>query len=192
MPVQEQICATEKIAAFIDGELEVKESPAFEAHVAECERCSSELLAQKQFMCELDSALAGPFDLDVPHNFARVVSVRAESDMRGVRAAAEHKRAFYYCVLLGLSAFALLGVTASQGLLVRGESFAIKLISMGELLLKAAYDAALSFTVVVRVLSGGLFSDTGFSKVGALIVVVCAIGLLSFLISRYHRAGLAE
>lgn len=192
MPIQEQICATEKIAAFIDGELEAKERAALEAHVTECDRCSSELLAQKQFMCELDSVLAGPFDLDVPHNFARVVSVRAESDMRGVRAAAEHKRAFYYCVLLGLSAFALLGVTASQALLVRGELFAVKTISIGELLLKAAYDAALSFTVVVRVLSGGLFSDTGFSKVSALVVVVCAIGVLSFLISRYHRAGVAE
>lgn len=192
MPIKNQICATEKIAAFIDGELEAKERAALEAHVTECDRCSSELLAQKQFMCELDSVLAGPFDLDVPHNFARVVSVRAESDMRGVRAAAEHKRAFYYCVLLGLSAFALLGVTASQALLVRGELFAVKTISIGELLLKAAYDAALSFTVVVRVLSGGLFSDTGFSKVSALVVVVCAIGLLSFLISRYHRAGVAE
>jgi len=192
MPVEKQICATEKIAAFIDGELEMKERTAFEAHVVECDRCNSELLAQRQFMCELDSALAGPFDLDVPPNFARVVSVRAESDMRGVRAAAEHKRAFYYCVLLGLSAFALLGVTASQALLVRGELFAVKAISIGELLLKAAYDAALSFTVVVRVLSGGLFSDTGFSKVSALIVVVCAIGLLSFLISRFHRAGLAK
>ena len=192
MPVEEQICATEKIAAFIDGDLDVNERIAFEAHVDRCDRCSSELLAQKQFMCELDSALAGPFDLEVPDNFARVVSVRAESDMRGVRAKAEHKRAFYYCLLLGLSAFALLGVTASQALLVRGELFAVKAISIGELLLKAAYDAALSLTVVVRVLSGGLFSDTGFSKVSALVLVVFAIGLLSFLISRYHRAGLAE
>jgi hypothetical protein len=112
--------------------------------------------------------------------------------MRGVRAVSEHKRAFYYSVLLALSAFALLGVTASQALLGSVELGAIKAISIGELLLKAAYDAALSFTVVMRVLSGGLFSDTGLSKMSTLIVVVFAIGLLSFLISRYHRAGLAE
>ena len=192
MPVHEQICATEKIAALIDGELDVNERADFEAHLVECDRCSSELLAQKQFMCELDSALAGPFDLEVPDNFARVVSVRAESDMRGVRAASEHKRAFYYCLLLALSAFALLGVTASQALLGSVEAGAVKVISIGELLLKAAYDAALSFMVVVRVLSGGLFSDTGLSKMSALIVVLFAIGLLSFLISRYHRAGLAD
>lgn len=192
MSVEEQTCAGEKVAAFIDGELEVKERIAFETHVVSCDRCSAELLEQKQFMCELDSALTGPFDLEVPDNFARIVSVRAESDMRGVRAAAEHKRAFYYAVLLGLSAFALLGVTASQALLASGEAVAVKVIGIGELLLRAAYDAALSFTVVVRVLSGGLLSDTGLSKVSALLVVVFAIGLLSFLISRYHRAGLAE
>src|SRR5688500_20403433 len=73
MPVPEQICATEKIAAFIDGELEVNESTAFEAHVVECESCNSELLAQRQFMCELDSALAGPFELDVPRSEERRV-----------------------------------------------------------------------------------------------------------------------
>jgi anti-sigma factor RsiW len=192
MSVEEQTCATEKVAAFIDGELDVNERIAFEAHVVACARCKSELLEQKQFMCELDSALAGPFDLEVPHNFARIVSVRAESDMRGVRAASEHKRAFYYAVLLGLAAFALLGVTASQALFASVELIAVKVISIGELLLRAAYDAALSVTVVVRVLSGGLFSDTSLSKVSALVVVVFAIGLLSFLISRYHRAGLAE
>ena len=192
MAVQEQTCASENVAAFIDGELDVNERIAFEAHVISCDRCSSELLEQKQFMCELDSALAGPFVLEVPQNFDRIVSVRAESDMRGVRAAAEHKRAFYYVVLLGLAAFALLGVTASQALLVSAELVAVKVISIGELLLGAAYDAALSFMVVVRVLSGGLFSDTGLSRVSALVVVVFAIGLLSFLISRYHRAGLAE
>ena len=191
MSVKEQTCASENIAAFIDGELEVKERMAFEAHLGACDRCSFELLEQKQFMCELDSALAGPFELEVPHNFARIVSVRAESDMRGVRAASEHKRAFYYVALLALSAFALLGVTASQALLVRIELVAVKIISIGELLLRAVYDAALSFTVLVRVLSGGLLSDTGLSKVSALVVVVFAIGLLSFLISRYHRARLA-
>ncbi|HKO62815.1 MAG TPA: hypothetical protein VJV03_16745, partial [Pyrinomonadaceae bacterium] len=130
-------------------------------------------------------------ELEVPHNFARIVSVRAESDMRGVRAASEHKRAFYYVALLGLSAFALLGVTASQALFVSLELGAVKVISIGELLLGAAYDAALSFTVLARVLSGGLLSDTRVFKMSALVLVVFAIGLLSFLISRYHRARLA-
>lgn len=192
MSLVDQVCATEKIAAFIDGELDAGDRIAFEDHVERCDRCSSELLAQRQFMCELDSALASPFNLDVPRNFARVVSVRAESDMRGVRAPAEHQRAFYYCLFLGVAAFALLGVTASQALLVSVQSVAAKAISIGELLLKAVYDAALSFTVIVRVLGGTMFSDSRLSALSAFLLVVLAVSLLSFLISRYHRARLAE
>ena len=192
MSVEKQVCAMEKIAAFIDGELSADDLLIFEAHVERCDRCSSELLAQRQFMCELDSALASPFDLEVPRDFARVVAVRAESDMRGVRASSEHKRAFHYCLLLGLAAFALLGVTASQDLLVSAQAVAAKAIGVAELLLKAVYDAAVGFTVIVRVLSGGLFSDSRLSGLSVLVLVVLAVSLLSFLISRYHRARLAE
>ncbi len=188
----EQVCATEKIAAFIDGELNVGDRLAFEDHLERCDRCSSELLAQRQFMCELDSALASPSDLEVPRNFARVVAVRAQSDMRGLRASTEHKRAFRYCLLLGLAAFALLGVTASQALLVSAQAIAAKAVSVVELLLKAVYDAAVGVAVVVRVLSGSVFSDSPLSGFGALVLVVLAVSLLSFLISRYHRARLAE
>lgn len=192
MSVLDEICATETIAAFIDGELDAADRIAFEDHMERCDRCSSELLAQRQFMCQLDSALASPFDLDVPHNFARVVAVRAESDMRGVRASAEHKRALRYCLLLGLAAFALLGLTASQALFVSAQSVAATAVGVAELLFKTVYDAAVGFTVIVRVLSGGLLSDSRLSGVSALFLVVIAVSLLSFLISRYHRARLAE
>jgi len=192
MSVLNQVCATEKIAAFIDGELAAGDRLAFEDHLERCDRCSSELLAQRQFMCELDSALASPFDLEVPRDFARVVAVRAESDMSGVRASAEHKRAFRYCLLLGLAAFVLLGVTASQTLFANAQAVAAKAMSAAEMLLKAVYDAAVGLTVIVRVLSGGVLSDSRLSGLSALIFLVLAVSLLSFLISRYHRARLAE
>jgi anti-sigma factor RsiW len=192
MSVMDQVCATEKIAAFIDGELGAGDRLAFEDHLEKCDRCSSELLAQRQFMCELDSALASPFDLEVPRNFARVVAVRAQSDMSGVRAAAEHKKAFRYCVLLALAAFVLLGVTASQTLFANAQAVAAKAFGAAELLLKGAYDAAVGLTVIVRVFSGGLLSDSRLSGLSALVLVVLAVSLLSFLISRYHRARLAE
>lgn len=186
------VCATDKIAAFIDGELTAEDRLAFEDHLERCDRCRSELLAQRQFMCELDSALASPFDLEVPRDFARVVAVRAESDMSGVRASAEHKRAFRYCLLLALAAFALLGVTASQTLFDNARSAAAKIIGAGEMLLRTIYDAAVGLTVIVRVLSRGVLSDFRLSGLSALILVVLAVSLLSFLISRYHRARLAE
>jgi anti-sigma factor RsiW len=192
MSVLDQVCATEKIAAFIDGELGAPDRLAFEVHLERCARCSSELLAQRQFMCELDSALASPFDLEVPRNFARVVAVRAESDMSGVRAAAEHKRAFRYCLLLALAAFVLLGATASQTLFANAQAVVAKAFGAAELLLKAVYDAVVGLTVIVRVLSGGVLPNSRLSGLSALILVVLAVSLLSFLISRYHRARLAE
>jgi len=81
----QNICVTEHIAAYVDGELEPDHRATLEEHIKHCAGCASELQAQRLFMCELDSALASPFELAVPQNFAQVVAVHAESDMRGVR-----------------------------------------------------------------------------------------------------------
>ena len=85
MSNSDYICETENIAAYIDGDLEPGLRSALEEHIKQCAHCASELQAQRLFMCELDSALASPFDLAVPANFAQVVAVHAESDMRGMR-----------------------------------------------------------------------------------------------------------
>lgn len=186
------ICETERIAAFIDGDLEYSEHADLEEHIKHCSRCSSELQAQRLFMCELDSALAGSYDLPVPPNFARVVAVHAESDMRGVRDRKEHTRALRFCILLGLAAFALLGVTSSSGLILSAQTIANKIVGILGLFGKALYGAAAGFTVLLRVLSGGLIADSRFTRLTALVVFALSIGLLSLLISRYHRTRLSE
>jgi anti-sigma factor RsiW len=186
------ICETEKIAAFIDGELEPSEQAALEEHFNQCSSCNSELQAQRLFMCELNSALAGAAELAVPANFARVVAVHAESDMRGVRDRKEHTRALQFCIILGLAAFALLGVTSSKAVILSVQTLASKTVGILGLFGKAAYNAAAGFTVVSRVLSGGLIADSRLAGLIALVVVALAIGLLSLLISRYHRTRLSE
>lgn len=192
MSISDPICETEKIAAFIDGDLETSEQVALEEHIKHCSRCASELEAQRQFMCELDSALAGSYDLAVPANFARVVAVRAASDMRGVRDRKEHTRALQFCIILGLAAFALLGVTSSKAVILNAQTLANKTAGILGLFGKAIYDAAAGFTVVSRVLSGGLIADSRLAGLTVLVVVALAIGLLSLLISRYHRTRLSE
>lgn len=191
MTATDHICETEKIAAFIDGDLEPAARAAFDEHITQCSHCNSELQAQRQFMCELDSALAGPFDLAVPPNFAEVVAVRAESDMRGVRDGAEHAKALRFCLMLGLAAFALLGVTAIQAVISNAESMANKAFGILGLLGKTIYDAAVGFSVISRVLGGGLTSNSRLAGLTALLVAL-AIGLLSTLILRHHRARLTE
>jgi anti-sigma factor RsiW len=186
------ICETEKIAAFIDGDLDAAARLALEDHIKECTGCTSELQAQRQFMCELDSALASPFDLPVPPNFAQVVAVHAESDMRGLRERAEHRKALRICLVLGLAAFALLGVTASKALIFGVQSIADKTLGALGFFAKTSFDAAAGFTVVSRVFSRGLIADSRLTGLLGLLFVVLAVGLLSLLILRYHRTRLPE
>ena len=186
------ICDTEKIAAFIEGDLETGERLALEAHIAQCDPCTSELQSQQLFMCELESALANAGDVSVPKNFAKVVAIRAESDMSGLRNSSEHKKALRLCLVLALAAFALLGVTATKTIFVDAQSIVNKSFALFGFFGKAIYDAAVGLAVVLRVLSGGILSDSRFAGLTALLLVVLAIGLLTLLISRYHRTRLSE
>ena len=185
-------CQTENIAAYIDGDLEPALRSALEEHFKECLHCAAELRDQQLFMCELDSAMADPFDLEVPPNFARVVAVHAESDMRGARDASERKRALRYCIILGLAAFALLGFASSKALIFSFRSAAGKLLGALSFIAQTVFEAAAGFIVLARVVSRGLIADSRFAGVVGLLFVVLAVGVLSLLISRYHRTRLIE
>src|SRR2546423_1574303 len=116
-------CQSDQIAAFVDDELEPVGRLAFEHHLLVCDRCATELRAHRTFMRKLNRALAARLDLKVPPDFAKVVAVHAENDMRGVRDRSEHRRALRYCIILGLVAFALLGVASSRAVLASVQSF---------------------------------------------------------------------
>jgi anti-sigma factor RsiW len=186
------ICEVEDIAAYIDGDLEPALRSTLEEHLKHCAQCSSELQAQRLFMCELDSALASPFDLAVPANFAQVVAVRAESDMRGMRGAAEHVRALRFCIILGLAAFALLGFASSKAIILNVSSVAGKVFGALSFFAKTIFDAAAGLTVISRVVSRGVIADSYLAGFAGLLLLVLAIALLSFLISRYHRTRVVE
>jgi len=185
------ICETADITAYIDGELESDQHAALEEHIKQCARCASEMQAQRIFMRELDSALAGPFDLSVPPNFAQVVAVRAKSDMIGVRDRSEHKRALRFCIVLGLAAFALLGVASSKAVIVNVRSVAGKVFGVVGLFGRTSFDAAAGFTVISRVVSRGLIPDSRLAGLAGLFLIL-AIAVLSLLISRYHRTRAIE
>ena len=192
MPISDPICETEKIAAFIDGDLEPFERVALEEHIKHCSRCTSELQAQRLFMCELDSALAGSHELAVPANFARVVAVHAQSDMRGVRDRKEHTRALQFCIILGLTAFALLGVASSKAVILNIASGAGKVFGVLGAFARTTFDAAAGVTVISRVVSRGLIPDSRLAGLAGLLLVILAIAVLSLLISRYHRTRFIE
>lgn len=192
MANEKQICRKENIAAYIDGDLEPAFRSAFELHLEKCASCTSELQAQQLFMCELDSALANPTELAVPANFARVVAVNAASDMSGARSVVEHARALRFCVILGLAAFALLGVASSKALLLSAQSVSSKIFGVLSLLGQAVFNAVAGLTVISRVISRGLIPESRLGGLGVFLLIALAVGILSVLISRYHRTRLTE
>ncbi|MFN2498957.1 MAG: anti-sigma factor [Pyrinomonadaceae bacterium] len=192
MPTDNNTCQSDLISAFVDDELEPVDRLAFEEHVRGCELCAAELLAHRTFMCELDTALANRFDLEVPPNFAKVVAVHAENDMRGVRDRAEHRRALRYCIILGLVAFALLGVASSRAVLVSVQSFFKAIFGIISLFGRTIYDAMAGFSVLARVFRRGLIGNAGLSDLVIVLLFAFAIGLLTLLISRYHRTRVLD
>jgi hypothetical protein len=192
MTTNNNICQNDQIPAFVDDELEPAHRVAFEEHVRICERCAAELRAHRTFMRELDTALAGRFDLEVPPDFAKVVAVHAENDMRGVRDGAEHRRALRYCIILGLIAFALLGVASSRAVLASVQSFFKAIFGIMSLFGKTIYDAMAGFSVLARVFRRGLIGDAGLADLVALLLFAFSIILLTLLISRYHRTRVLD
>lgn len=192
MTTDSNICQSDQIAAFVDDELEPAQRLAFEQHVRGCDGCALALRAQRSFMRELDSALANRFDLEVPPNFAKVVAVHAENDMRGVRERAEHRKALRYCIIIGLVAFALLGVASSRAVLASVQSFFKATFGIISLFGKTIYDAMAGFSVLARVVRRGLVGDGGLADLAALLLLAFVVGLLTLLISRYHRTRVLD
>jgi anti-sigma factor RsiW len=188
----DHICEPENIAAYIEGDLESSARIALEEHIKQCDRCVLELQEQRRFMCELDSAFRGPFELAVPTNFAQVVAVHAESDMRGVRNTAEHKRALQFCILLGLAAFILLGAAASKAEIAGAASAVSKAAGIFGLIARTIYEAAAGLASMARLLSRSLLAASPITGFAVFIVIAIAIGLLSLLVVRYHRTRVVD
>lgn len=185
MNVQEDKCHLELIAAYVDGDLDSVARDAVERHLGQCVSCAAELRLQRLFMCELDAAFAGTPTVEVPHDFARVVAVQAESDMSGARTGTEGKRALRLCLVLAVASFAMLGLAATESAVSNGQVLGQKLFGLAGLIGRAVYDAGLGFSVMLRV-AGGLISPDAFSVL-VLLLLLLGILLLLILISGYHR-----
>ena len=189
--MSKEVCNSNVIAAYVDGELEDGPRILFEEHVESCSPCRAELQAHRLFMCELDAVMAQRMDVEVPANFSRVVAARAESDMSGVRSFAERRKALSFCVILALVAFALLSTSARDSMVHLASRLTGSFFGVVSFLWTAFYDAAASVTVIFRVLSRKFVVESG--SLGLLIVLLAlALLLLSRLISNYHRTGAIE
>ncbi len=186
-----EVCETNLIASYVDGELEDDARVLFEQHIDSCNDCRTVLNEHRLFICELDAAMTERLDVAVPKDFSRIVAARAESDMSGVRSFSERRKALGFCMILALVAFAMLGTAARNSIFVGGRGVAASVFGAAGFLWTACYNAAASVTVISRVLSRKFIVESG--SFGLLIVLLAlAVVLLSRLISNYHRTGVTE
>lgn len=184
-------CQTEsvvtQIGAYLDGQLDFHALAQFEAHLDACRTCRTELTAQRQFLCELDSALSTRNELELPANFARVVSARAASDMSGVRSGGERRRALLVCLTLAITAFTLLGATSGRSVLLNVRMLLSKVMGILTFVWSTLHDAFVGLTIVLRVVVRVFQPQSTITSVLALIVLALAVVSLSQLIISYHR-----
>ena len=187
----QKICERNLIAAYIDGELEESVTLLFEEHLESCAPCREELRAHRLFVCELDAALTDSGAIPVPAEFSRMVAARASSDMSGVRTRSENRKALSICIILGLAAFALLGATARDTILLVAEKFIVTSLSLAGFVSTAVYETVAGLAVIFKVLSRKLIVESG-SLGPVLVLLAVAILILSRLISSYHRTSATE
>lgn len=193
-PLKNQVCTIERVAAYVEDELDPGARLELEEHMRGCALCQQELAYQRRFMCELEAVLANEsHQLEVPGDFARIVAARAESDMSGARSKTERKRALQLCLALAIGSFALLGAASSRMVLSGASVVLTKIVAVFGLVGRAVYDAAVGAGIILRATAKALMPDA-FSML-VLLLLLLALLILSVLISgyhRYHHRGLYE
>jgi anti-sigma factor RsiW len=188
----ENKCQLEDVAAYLDGELSDAGIVRFEDHLRSCGDCASELRAQRQLLCTLDVAFNGTRSFQLPHNFTRIVTARAESDLSGMRNKHERRRALKLCAGLALVSFALLGAAARTVVLEPLRTFFKVTGSLLQLAWQATSEGFMSATVLVRVILRAVLP----AQYGLAWLMVAAflfsVSVLPFLLVKYRRAQTIE
>jgi putative zinc finger protein len=185
-------CEVEDIAAYVDGELGGAALTRFEQHVKECAACAHELRLQRQLLCTLDVAFNDQTAFDLPNNFARVVTARAENDLSGMRNRSERRRALQLCAVLALVAFSLLGAATRTVVLDPLRSFFRTTRVLFDLVWQSISQVGSSALVLIRVIGRGLLLSQTGSRFFLVLAFLLSISFLSLLIVKYHRAQIIE
>jgi anti-sigma factor RsiW len=185
-------CQLEDVAAYLDGELSEAGVNRFEAHLKSCLDCAAELRAQRQLLCTLEVAFNGNRSFQLPHDFTRIVTARAESDLSGMRNKHERRRALKLCAGLALVSFALLGAAARTVVLDPLSTLFRISRTVLQLAWHAAADAVMGATVLLRVIVRAVLLDQNGLGLLMLVAFLIAISVLPFLLVKYHRAQTIE
>jgi len=183
----ETICSQSDIAAYLDGELDAATEMRLETHLTACENCFNSLKEQKMVLCALNAVLDNRAQIELPVNFAKKVTVRAESGLSGLRKREERWMAVTLCVLLfGLiAAVSLTGETSGLGEFF-SSGFRV-VYSVGGVVGAFLYNIGLGAVIIIRALTRYLISESNLSLFGLLLVVILSLILSSSFLLRFRR-----
>jgi len=180
-------CPKSEIAAYLDGELTPSEELDLEAHFAECPRCLAEFNSQKGLLSVLDAALMPDASLpEIPENFARTVTVKAESSIAGIRKRSETKRALIVGSLLLVAAAVGFALNPAVSL-VPIRKIGVQAVAVGSFVLHSVLDLGTGIGIVLRSLGQGLFHGSFLIVALSAVLFVATAAALSRMVSRYNR-----
>ncbi len=185
-------CQLEDVAAYLDGELSGAALLRFEDHLKSCTDCDSELREQRQLLCTLESAFSDSRAFDLPNNFTRVVTARAENDLSGVRNRREGRRALQLCAALALVSFALLGAATRVVVWDPLRTFFRVTRALLDLAWQATSESISNALVLLRVIGQAIFAAKNGLGLFLALLFLGSISFLLFLIAKYHRAEIVE
>lgn len=147
-------CPRAEIAAYLDCELAPREELMLEGHLTTCEICRTELNAQKKLLSALDFALEEEkAEIEIPKDFAKVVAVRAESNVSGLRDRDERSRAIFLSASLIFLVVAGLGGAETEKVLAASGAIFEQVVAIVTFAGHMTFDFALGVVIIVRSLS---------------------------------------
>lgn len=183
-------CAKFDIAAYLDGELTPDQEFDIESHISGCGLCQTEYQLQKEILFAIDSVVDDVNELlEVPAEFAKVVTVKAESNVSGIRTSSERFRAVFALAFLLFLAAISLGTEAGAIAFAASQNVLLKLISVTGFFFHLIFEIGTGFGVVLRGLGQSLIFSSLATLVAAVFVFAVSSLTLSRLIQRLNRSS---
>jgi len=184
----DNICPREEVFAYIDCELSAEDELDMEGHFAECATCREELNSQKKVSTTLEILLEEESrNIELPKDFTKVVTAKAESNVSGLRHRKERSHALFICMILFLIIIVGLGAEVTSVLRATGE-FGDQFYAVFGFVFRLIYDIGIGVAVILKSF-GHRIVVSSVASLFLLIVIFVSISLsLSRLVLRYSRS----
>lgn len=181
-------CPCAEIAEYLDGELSASDEMRLELHLAGCGCCRDELNRQKKVSVTLELLLDERHEeIELPENFTRVVTARAESDLDGLRSPKERSRGlFIFGILFVLLLFGL--GTEGETVVLAVEQFAEQMLAVGGFVFRLVYTLTFGLSAILSAVCHKMVVGSGPVLLLAGIGFVVSFVLLSRMILRFGRS----